>query len=295
MSGMDIKRLVRGVGPVLAVLGLLFVGGKLIQQAPQVLARAVAFGTAITLTLAILLHSFGGAVLGVAWREILGHLHVDVDRRWAVAAYAKSYLARYVPGNVFQYVGRQAIGTAAGIGFKVLIKSSFWELGILLSTSAVFGVVYWLVAMGDIHYAGAIGVFFAVTITEIAILRHVGRPHLSRAVGFYAIYLSIGGIVFAGFVLEQRFGQIGWNGREVTTYVSAYVIAWLSGVLTPGAPAGLGVREAALYGLLHRSINDDALLSAMLLSRAANVGGDLLFCLWATGRRYCSGRPENLS
>ena len=33
-------------------------------------------------------------------------------------------------------------------------------------------------------------------------------------------------------------------------FTGAYVIAWLAGLVTPGAPAGVGVRELVMYALL---------------------------------------------
>jgi len=48
-------------------------------------------------------------------------------------------------------------------------------------------------------------------------------------------------------------------------------------LLTPGAPAGLGVREAILLVLLSDHVGDAKILLAAIVGRAITVLGDLLF------------------
>ncbi|MGD9700712.1 hypothetical protein [Acinetobacter sp.] len=55
------------------------------------------------------------------------------------------------------------------------------------------------------------------------------------------------------------------------------MVAWLVGLITPGAPAGVGVREMVLLFLLGDQIAHLNLLLAVLLGRIVTMGGDLLF------------------
>jgi uncharacterized membrane protein YbhN (UPF0104 family) len=57
----------------------------------------------------------------------------------------------------------------------------------------------------------------------------------------------------------------------------AYVVAWLAGLVTPGAPAGVGVREMVLIFLLGHAIPETELLPAVVVSRLVTVAGDVLF------------------
>jgi uncharacterized membrane protein YbhN (UPF0104 family) len=65
----------------------------------------------------------------------------------------------------------------------------------------------------------------------------------------------------------------------------AYVLAWVAGFLTPGAPAGVGVREFVLYLLLAQLVGQPDLLAAVVLARMVSVCGDVLFYLGAVGVR----------
>jgi glycosyltransferase 2 family protein len=277
--------LVRFLGATLGLLGLIFVGRKLAGESGQLFAQGVGAATVVWLIAAILLHALGGMLLGEAWENILRHLSVRVSRGWAIATFGVSQMARYVPGNIFQYVGRQALGAAAGINAAVLIKSSLWELAGLILVSALLGGLYWLVVFKHVSSGAATGIFLLVLVAVWAATRRLGGRHLGRAIAFHSIYLVITGAVFAGFLVTHRSAQSGWNSSGVIGFIGAYVLAWLGGLVTPGAPAGIGVREAALYGLLHHSVGRGELLSAMLLSRVANVTGDVLLYCWAVWYR----------
>ena len=62
----------------------------------------------------------------------------------------------------------------------------------------------------------------------------------------------------------------------------AFVLAWLIGLVTPGAPAGGGIREAVLLFLLgHRYAPGDLLL-AIVLGRSVNIVGDVGYFLLAS-------------
>ncbi len=64
--------------------------------------------------------------------------------------------------------------------------------------------------------------------------------------------------------------------------VGAFVISWLVGLITPGAPAGVGVRELVLLFLLKGVVAEVDLLLAVALGRVITVIGDFLFFLGTT-------------
>ena len=63
----------------------------------------------------------------------------------------------------------------------------------------------------------------------------------------------------------------------VSLLCGAYVIAWLAGLVTPGAPAGIGVREAVLLFLLGNVLPHADLLLAVLIGRMVTVFGDTIY------------------
>ncbi|MFT7260179.1 MAG: uncharacterized membrane protein YbhN (UPF0104 family) [Glaciecola sp.] len=101
---------------------------------------------------------------------------------------------------------------------------------------------------------------------------------IARAFGWYVAFLIISGMVFVG-VLAQLMGEVSIGLSHGLLYCGAFVVAWLVGLVTPGAPAGVGVRELVLMVLLKELVPEADLLMAVLLSRVVKAGCDGLFFL----------------
>lgn len=65
-----------------------------------------------------------------------------------------------------------------------------------------------------------------------------------------------------------------------------YVLAWLAGLVTPGAPAGVGVRELVLLFLLKGIVAEADLLLAVVLGRVVTVVGDFGFFVFGNLIRH---------
>ena len=132
----------------------------------------------------------------------------------------------------------------------------------------------------------ALFVFACAASGAIAIIRRGFSPDLARAAALQLVFLALSGTIFAA--LFKLLGG-GWNWVPVG---GAYVVAWLIGLVTPGAPAGVGVREAVLFFLLRPLLGQADLLEIILIGRLVTAAGDLAFFLSAS---VCfSGRPTGL-
>lgn len=263
------------LGGGLGLAGVAFVAQRLYGYAHQIdLARYGAAPWAALLALA-LLYGAANVLLARAWWLQLRFLQGSAGWRWGLWAYAISQLGKYVPGNIFQFAGRQALGMAAGLPAGPLAKSVVWELGSIALAGALFGVLalpflwpplpLWVAAAG-----------FAMLTSAVLL---VAGFMLARAVAFafawQVVFLVTSGAIFV-CTLWLVTGQapaapLGVGG--------AYIVAWLAGLVTPGAPAGIGVREAVLLFLLGSVASPADLLLAVLLGRCITVVGDLVFFL----------------
>lgn len=88
-------------------------------------------------------------------------------------------------------------------------------------------------------------------------------------------------MVFVG-LLQLLMEENVISSLQMLTICGAFIVAWLVGLVTPGAPAGIGVRELVLLGLLKGFASESDLLLAILLSRLITVGGDVLFFFFAS-------------
>lgn len=244
-------------------------------------------GLTICLTVAYVL-------IALSWRAILEDCGGQISAGRAQLVFSRANLGKYVPGNVLHMVGRQVLAMREGVPGWAVAKSLTVETALLVLTSAAFASALWLVSRveGVAGLLSSLALFLAAA-GGVLMLRRFGLPGCARAVLGYGVYHLTGGVVFAllfvvlggGSTLEASFGFL----------VMAYVASWVLGLLTPGAPAGLGVREAVLIGLLQHAVPDQAVLgAAVLLSRGMSVVADLGYFLALQGWSVGSARA-NLS
>ncbi|MER8629836.1 hypothetical protein NKH55_08720 [Mesorhizobium opportunistum] len=260
-------------GAFLGLAGLVFVGIRLHSYAGEIDFRRIGLGGYIAIAALAGLYGVSNLLLAVGWRRLLAHLRVSVSHSWAIRAYATSQLAKYVPGNIFQFAGRQAIGVAAGIGNRPLAKSTAYELAILIVGGALFSPLLLSLIVADTpDWLG--WVCFAAVVTGALWLASSRCVDFGVAAICYLAFLAFSGLIFAG-----AYG-LAAGSVEPALYpaiAGAYVLAWLVGLVTPGAPAGIGVREAVLLFLLGEISPGPVIVLAVVIGRAVTVLGDLLF------------------
>lgn len=278
----DVKKALYWLGSGLGLLGLGFVVFKLFEYAEQIdLARYSAAMWSAVIALAVV-YGLASIAMAIAWRHVMIFLKLPVNFRWALSVYGTSQLAKYVPSNIFQFAGRQALGVAAGLPSMPLLKSVFWELASLASAGALLAALTLPTLVAEISVWTALALYaLAVAVTLILIPRLFG-PALARAWCWHSGFLLLAGFSFV-IVLGLVTGN--WWGEISLVVCGAYLLAWLAGLLTPGAPAGVGVREVVLYALLHNMVSQADLITAIVLGRIVTVSGDVVFYLWATALR----------
>lgn len=271
----SLRRLLHLSGGLLGLLGVFFVAERLVRYADQIdFGR---FGPADWSILALFAVAYGSAnvFLALAWRRLLAFFDLHVQPAWAVRAYGLSQVAKYVPGNIFHLAGRQAIGMAAGLPAWPLGKSAVWELGLISACGAFFAALTIPMLWPACPAVASLGIFALLTAAFVAGLRWFVSTDVSRAALWQMAFLTVSAIVFAGmvFVVEDVADPLLLLPR----IGGAYIIAWLAGLITPGAPAGVGIREVALIYFLGETLSLDALLMAVVLGRVVTVLGDLFF------------------
>ncbi len=272
-----IKRSLHWIGGGLGIGGILFVFQRLLNAVEKIGSDRLLQIPVTGFFLLIAVYAISNILLALAWREILLFLgETRIKRSQAIAIYALSQLAKYLPGNIFHLAGRQALGVAAGFSGKALMKSLFGELA-LISFVALFFVFFTLPASSlNVSLAHSI-VLFGVSFC-LAVL-FVGRflnAQAARAFLLHFVFLTVSGCIFIRCV--ALFGAEVSSADFLVT-LGAYVVAWLIGLVTPGAPAGLGVRETVLLFFLSGRIEETPLLLATVLARVVSISGDVLFYL----------------
>ncbi len=270
-----IKRSLHWIGGALGIGGILFVFQRLFNAVEKIGFERLLQIPGAGFFLLIAVYAALNILLVLAWRELLLFSgETRIKRTQAMEIYALSQLARYLPGNIFHLAGRQALGVAAGFSGKALMKALFGELA-LISFVALFFVFFTLPALSlNVSFTQALTLFGVSFCLTLLLVGRFMNARVVRAFLLQSIFLAISGYIFIRC--------LAFFGAEVVSdafflTLGAYVVAWLVGLVTPGAPAGLGVREAVLLFFLSGSIDESALLLAIVLARVVSISGDVLF------------------
>ena len=273
------KTVIRWIGFSLSVVAIIFVVHKLKSYGDEIDFTQITYLTLPLLALSVA-YCAANLSLALAWKDLLRHLGAVIGSSSAIRIYGVSQLAKYVPGNVFHFVGRQALGLDAGLPAWPLAKSVVWEIGVLGISGSLFVALVLEYVYAGVPAFLATGLFLAAISITIWMSNHWIDRWVARAVGWCIIFLALSGIIFLATVL-LIVPSVSIQGSVLMTVCGAYVIAWLIGLITPGAPAGVGIREFVLYALLSPFINEANLLTAILLGRIVTVVGDVLFYILA--------------
>lgn len=267
------------LGGIVGFSGLALVIHRLYAHSSLVPLLNLGIGQFSQLTLLVGLSALSIHLLTVAWRGLLEHLGAWISADDAFRIYGYSLISRYVPGNVFQFVSRQLLSVKIGVPGRAAIQSSIWEVSLIACAGvalapfclpgAVIGIGGWVAS-----FIG-VGLWLAGRLTLILAV----GPKVAHAYFLQSLYLMSAGILFVCTVHVVLPGTIGWSA--VLRVIGAYVVAWLGGLLVPGAPAGIGVREFLLMLFLRGVVPDGGLLVVLTLGRMVAMIGDVVYFLAA--------------
>ena len=257
------------------MIGVLFVGERLYSYANQINFSHFYFYTYIIVGVLSIFYGASNILLARAWWHLLYFLGAEVDWKWAAKTYGLSQLAKYIPGNIFHIAGRQSIGMSAGVGAIALAKSSVWELGLIAISGSLYVILVVPMIWPKLSISASFISFIAVLIFLFSFLKNFFSSSIIYAVASQIIFLTISSAIFIGtlFITSSTSDLVS----NLAPLCGAYVIAWLSGLITPGAPAGVGVREMVLLFLLGNQFGQADLLLAVVLGRTITVLGDFLY------------------
>ena len=287
------RRTLQWLGVGIVILSLYYVGRSLVGHFDQVLAlewgpRAIA----VTMV-ATIVYTCSLVVLAVSWTVIVVAALPD-GRQLAIATriYARSGIAKYLPGNIFHLVGRQVLGRALGVSQARLAVATAAEialslLSVWLVAAAVFVALPGPVSRGLGLLALVLGALAAIAFVSPSLLCWIApwtAPILDRVVGDargaefgLALALNLAFFLCLGVIAGGVFRALTGEALPLMQVGAVYLSAWLAGYIVPGASGGLGVREAALLVLMDDAAGESAVLAFALAMRVQSILGDLIF------------------
>lgn len=284
---LSLKRVFHICGTLLAIVAIIFMAVRLRSHLDQIDFSALISTLWIYVLLLSLFVGVCNVFLVVVWCRCLEHLGVRAPFSSATWIYGFSQLGKYIPGNIFHLAGRQTLGMAEKLPAGKTLRSIVWELAILAGAAAgifcpPFIAKYFCPSLS----AGWILGIFALCC--VAVPYGAGRllgASLRSSMLWGILYLFCIGAVFGailGLVTPLPLPPL-----VLFMVATGYIAAWFIGLVTPGAPAGLGIREGAMLLLMRDAAIPEAdLLLAVTLCRIVTILGDCFFFLGSVALRY---------
>lgn len=255
-----------------------------------------------------------GVIICEAWRILLSAALVTISYAQSLAILGIAQIGKYLPGNVFHYVGRVAIGAKQGISSTTIAVCVTIETVLLVITASliiVTGVIadadiwptlhttiagsslrFLLLLLGSL-FAVIAGLVFTKKMEFLRNYRNILEAKLLCKLVF--LYFTIF-VVYGCTVKLLTF--ILWGKVETIPFMSVvwrFALCWVAGFIVPGAPAGLGVREALFTKLFSPELGEGGAACVALVFRVLTTVGDLLtFTIaWWLGQRVLTPTDDN--
>jgi hypothetical protein len=291
------------LGTALAAAGLSFVGSKIAAGWDEsgALVREADWGWAVV---GVALALLGMSSLGLVWRSVLAALGAQTRRRDVFAWYQLGNLGKYLPGGVFQVLGRAELAARGGVPRAVAYNSVALSMGATYLCGALLAAL--LLPFALLTH-GSIGstwwVFLVIPFGVVAL-----HPRVLSAL-FLVAEKAFGGAderqvptPRTSLLLVVRHSP-GWllNGlacyavaltfapdAPLVTVVFAAIASWVAGFVVVFVPGGIGVREAAFVAIAQTAMAGDTAATIAIVSRLAFVSADLLGAGLALGSPWRS-------
>ncbi|MBW2738846.1 MAG: flippase-like domain-containing protein [Deltaproteobacteria bacterium] len=225
---------------------------------------------------AIVLNTLVIVMGGYAWRLLLRASGESVTNREVLIIFTLAQFAKYIPGNIAHHAGRIALAKSRGFKLPRVLLTMSLEVGwnivaactlITVSLPSIgqkmVGTAQSLPSVSQLSLAIIAGITLPVIggwilfrwrpgplrllFAEAAVVTPGIRP-LSYCLLIYMLDFFLMGL--ASDLLSRSLFAV--TESHVCLLTGAFAVAWVAGFITPGAPAGLGVRETimALESLL---------------------------------------------
>jgi glycosyltransferase 2 family protein len=241
----------------------------------------------VILSLAFLGTMLAQTWAGWVWGWILQEFNQTADPIWATRTFLKTNIAKYLPGNIWHFYRRIWAAQNAGISIEVATLSVVVEPLLMASAALSMGLV--LATSNAWMWQGAALVILATTLHPRVLSPVAQHLSLVKAKAFRSEKPKGAIFQMKRYPLRPWLGELGflvWRGggfvlivmalgsvsvQQFPLLISGFSLAWLLGLILPGAPGGLGVFEATALALLDNTFSSGLILSSVAVYRVISI------------------------
>lgn len=229
---------------------------------------------------------------GFAWWLLLRGFGLHSPVSLALATWGKSILARYVPGNVFMFLGRAWMSHSQGLPVDRVSAAMVYEQALGICSALVTVAVlfpFWryergATALGLVAVPVLVALMHPRLFVPLAdrCLRLLHRPPLDVSLRFGAVLALLCYYVAAwllaglgAWLLARATTELNVNALPVV--IVAYALSYVIGMAAFIFPSGFGVREAVITASLRKELPGGVALAWALLLRLWVIAIELTF------------------
>ena len=308
---LNIKKLLKLAGHLVVIAALAFVVKKMIDMdiklsdlsSPRVM---VAFALSLVIQAAQII------IACYPWlmftRSLSGK---KIPYSAAMPVYTQSNIYKYLPGNVFQYVGRNKLAADMEISHVDVACATILDVFFCVFWTGVVSVILLGSKIAELLekygknllIVGAAGVLFLIAAVLVVKLKFSdkvkgylsryskafeksNRPQLLSGIFYYFAHNCVSAAMYLGciaLIVPQA------ETRELFALTGAFLFAWIIGFVTPGAPGGIGIREGVMLFVCGDRYADRIVLFVLVM-RIASVFADVSAFL--IGKIYAQAKSK---
>lgn len=230
---------------------------------------------------------------GWVWTWILHELNQPVPNSQFIQIYLKTNIGKYLPGNVWHFYGRILAAKTAGVPVGAATLSVVLEPLLMAAAALVIA----LINIQPIASNSFVKLQGLPILGLACVLVGIHPQFLNRVINVLSKLKSKGTnsssddskVQLSRYPFKPLLGELGFIGlrgagflltllafkpldlQQIPLLLSAFSFAWLLGLVTPGAPGGLGVFEATAIALLQGSFSGGLIISAIALYRMVSI------------------------
>ena len=234
----------------------------------------------------------GAAMPALSWRDLVNSQGPQVGVGATARTYFLSQLGKYLPGGVWTLAAQVDLARDMRVPARQAAVATFLNLALnIMAGLLIAGLTLPLALPGLVSrfWWAFLPVPVLVVLLHPRIVtwwsglafRLLRRPtdpvRLSWSVLLRCLLFVVVGWIGLGLhfgLLLADVGQVGWSTWLLS--LGVFPLAWIAGFLVLVAPAGAGVREAALVLGFASVLPSSAVLTLALVSRVLLIGADVI-------------------
>lgn len=284
------KKILKIIGNILVVIAVVFVFRKLLTYDIDYSAIFTLKNVAIIVVMTML-YGVNVYLCSFPWFNLATAItSTKLCFSEVAVIFTKSGLLKYIPGNVLQYVGRNELALHYNLNHAKVALSTFLDVVCNLCAIAAIIICFArkdIVRIINLYHIDIRIVFaalavciFGVIIVAVYIYNKNSLHKVAKAVSkafildilFYVatnLFSSALFVIILKVIANESYFSYG-------TVIGAFLLSWVVGFIVPGAPGGIGIREAIITFLLAKSVQQESVVISIIIYRFITTIGDLV-------------------